>query len=261
MSRRNRRSNKTQTPQSETPNTPETVTETVNPETETVTETPEDLKAVKISHNKLGEYAKRYNACKPENQPGFLAGLADSYNVTPAALLVAMTPFLDKSTESNKLQGKRGHFVKVQRAAFEAAQYDNGLLQLDVNKTSADGLRGFMRGMKDSKRKLAELLHSADFTPSATQGYGYFLHAPPFNLLTEETLETPQFHLVSSGWTGERSYPYYGVRLIPSKNRENINRIQYTLPEPVTVDGKTVTVPECYSEEFDSLYLKGDDTD
>lgn len=222
---------------------------------------PDCRKAAKIAPNKLGEFALRYNAAETEHREGYLGAIASSYGVTPAALLAAMKPFIDKPREVNKLQGKRGHFVKIQQAAFVACQYDNGLLSLDIAKTPAETLRTFMKGYADSKRTLADLLHSADFTPSATQGYGVFFHCPPYNLFTEETLDTPQFHLVSTGWSKGRSYPYYGVRMIPSKNRENTNRVQYAHPLPVTVEGKAVTVPDCYSEEFDSLYLKGVDSD
>jgi len=231
-------------------------------------QTADFAKAQKIASNKLGEIANGFLGSKdaPEDALGFLRTCARKYSVSADALRAAIQPYLEQPTQTNKRMGKRLHFCKVQQEGFRAAQWDNALLALNLDDTSDFALREFVKGLQARKLALVDALHSNAHTPSAVQGYAFFLHSPIKSLFTDETLD-PEFYLVSTGWVKDaqglttRSYPYYGVRLVPSKNRENTNPIQYARPEPVKLaDDGTITEPDAYRAEFDALYLNASDS-
>ena len=229
-------------------------------------QTADFAKAKKIASNKLGEIANSLNLANADESAAFVAVYARKYGVSADALRCAVQPYLEHPTQTNKRMGKRIHFTNVQRAGFRCAQWDNALLALNLDDTSDFALREFVKGLKARKHELIEVLHSSAHTPSAVQGYAYFVHSPIKSLFSDETLD-PEFYLVSTGWVKDaqgfttRSYPYYGVRLVPSKNRENTNPIQYARPIPVELrDNGEIVETDAYKPEFDALYLNASDS-
>lgn len=192
--------------------------------------------ASKINATTLGRIAQdiRYTETENEKQ-AILAIQARRYHTSVDALRSVVTPYLHKVIEDGKLATRLLMLAEVQDAAFEALRYDNALLALDASKLNAAQLRSFVADMRKAKQSLASLLHSNKGTTSAIQGYAYFVHSPIKNILTDADLDSAEFYLVSTGWDGKRSYPYYGVRMTPSDNPKNTKAIQYERPNPEAI--------------------------
>jgi len=188
----------------------------------------------KISANILGSIAVDLkNAESSEESEALLRIKARKYNTTTELLAEALIPHLEKLPVCGQLNGRRKHLAKVEASAFKACQWDNTLLAIDIDKQTSESLAELVRGMQEAKRELVALLHSTDYTASATQTYAYFVHSPVKNLWTDEDVEVAEFYLMSTGWDGKRLFPYYGVRMTPSDNREKTSEIQYVRPTPV----------------------------
>ena len=192
--------------------------------------------ARKISATSLGKIAVNLAYCETdEEKENILRIEARKHKTSVIALSEVVAPYKDKVKETGKLDTRKLHLERTQGVAFVSCQYDNALLSLDLDTIPADKLLTFIKGMKQVKTELVNLLHSNDGTTSETQGYCYFTHSPLKNLFTNEEIETPEFYLVSTGWDGKRSYPYYGVRMTPSDNPKNTRDIQYQRPVPIEV--------------------------
>ena len=191
-------------------------------------------KAKRIAAQTLGGFAVDYNLCESDaERDNYLTLKARRYGTSTSALLVAITPYLSKAREVGKVDGRKQHLEHTQRVAFRACQFDNALLALNIDECDESRIYAFVRALQSSKRELVNALHTTKYAVSATQGYAYFLHSPVKNLVTDETLDNAEFYLVSTGWTSERSYPYYGVRMIPSDNPKKMRPIQNARPIPV----------------------------
>lgn len=192
--------------------------------------------AQKISATSLGKIAVNLTYCETEEEKQQILRVESRKHKTSVeALSEVVAPYKDKVKETGKLDTRKLHLEKTQSVAFVNCQYDNALLSLDIDTIPSEKLVAFVKGMKQVKTELVNLLHSSDGTTSNTQGYCYFTHSPLKNLFTDEEIETPEFYLVSTGWDGKRSYPYYGVRMTPSDNPKNTRDIQYQRPVPVEI--------------------------
>ena len=191
----------------------------------------------KIKANVLGSIAVDLRSTEGEVEyNSVLNAKARKHKTTPEHLAIALKSHLDKLPTGQvigQLDGRRKHLAKVEASAFKACQWDNTLLAMDIDKQTSESLAEFVRGLQQAKLELIALLHSTDYTASATQTYAYFVHSPVKNLWTDEDIDVAEFYLMSTGWDGKRLFPYYGVRMTPSDNREKTSEIQYVRPTPV----------------------------
>ena len=197
--------------------------------------------ASKISATTLGKIAQdiRYAETELEKQT-ILSVSARRYQTSMIALSEVVEPYLNKVSESGKLDTRRMTLDKVQSAAFINCMVDNAFLALHrdkvtIDKLAKDKLVALVNATIKAKVELVNLLHSTNGTTSATQGYAYFTHSPLKNLFTDEEIDVAEFYLMSTGWDGKRNFPYYGVRMTPSDNPKNTREIQFTRPNPETI--------------------------
>lgn len=192
--------------------------------------------AQKISATSLGKIAVNLHYCEtPEETANILRIEARKHKTSVECLLDVVTPYKDKVKEIGKLDTRKAHLEQTQTKAYEVLCFDNALLALDVETVPQDKLTAFVKAMKQAKLELVNLLHSNEGTGSATQAYATFIHSPRKNLFTDAEIETPEFYLMSCGWDGKRTYPYYGTRMTPSDNPKNTRTIQYERPVPVKI--------------------------
>ena len=214
----------------------------------------------KVKANVLGSIAVDLrNTVNQSEYDAIMSMKARKHKTTVELLASALKPHLEKlPTGANgvgQIDGRTLHLGKVEASAFKACQFDNALLALDVDVASwtndevderTSRVVAFVRELQLAKRELVELLHSTSYTASATQTYAYFVHSPVKNLWTDEDVPHKEFYLMSTGWDGKRIYPYYGVRMTPSDNRDKTKAVQYNRPLPVEVRDDGIFVPDAY---------------
>lgn len=204
--------------------------------------------AAKISATNLGRIAHDLKLAQSDIEKHTIMVIAARrYQTTTPELSTVVDPYLNKVSESGKLDTRRLMLDKVQSAAFQNCIVDNALIALDhaqVAKLAKDKLVKLVNVAADAKRDLVELLHSHEGTTSQTQGYCAFIHSPSKNLFTEQEIPDKEFYLVSQGWDGKRNFPYYGVRMTPSDNPKNTREIHCTRPDPTAMLSILLPKPE-----------------
>ena len=211
-----------------------------------------DVSQMKLSQQTIGRlrasYQRLESALKSQNVPSEeIAQRINNrksedcltYDISTAELDDQIASLKVATTPAGKVAMRKLHYRVVEANAKQSIAIDNTIIATDWGKVDLSTMRAFLVQAQETKKELAHVLHTTEWTTSPQKGYCHMVFSPCYNPNTHEEINDQKLlYLMVGDWDPDRSYHKYGCRMVPGGEATWFEPVSFELPEPVAIPYK-----------------------